>query len=30
MGVESVEYNDHDLQSVASEVCGLYACIAIW
>ena len=26
MGVESVEYNDHDLQSVASEVCGLYAC----
>ena len=26
MGVESVEYNDRDLQSVASEVCGLYAC----
>jgi len=26
MGVESVEYNDHDLQSVASEVCGIYAC----
>jgi hypothetical protein len=26
MGVESAEYNDHDLQSVASEVCGLYAC----
>ena len=26
MGVESAEYNDHDLQSVASKVCGLYAC----
>jgi hypothetical protein len=26
MGVETVEYNDRDLQSVASEVCGLYAC----
>jgi hypothetical protein len=26
MGVETVVYNDRDLQSVASEVCGLYAC----
>ena len=25
-GVTDVEYNDHDLQSVSSEVCGLYAC----
>ena len=26
MGVKSVEYSDDDLQSVASEVCVLYAC----
>lgn len=26
MGVYTVTYNDRDLQSVASEVCGLYAC----
>jgi len=26
MGVRSVTYNDRDIQSVASEVCGLYAC----
>ena len=26
MGVETVVYNDRDLQSVASEVCGLYVC----
>jgi hypothetical protein len=26
MGVETVSWNEHDLQSVASEVCGLYAC----
>jgi len=26
MGVETLQYNDRDLQSVTTEVCGLYAC----
>ena len=26
MGVTHVDYNDRDVQSIASDVCGLYAC----
>lgn len=26
MGIVSYEYNDRDIQSIASDVCGLYAC----
>jgi TPR repeat protein len=26
MGVSRVRYNDQDVQSIASDVCGLYAC----
>jgi len=26
MGVDKVSYNERDIQSVTSDVCGLYAC----